>query len=182
MGKIILITGGSRSGKSTFAEKLLKEKKKVLYIATAVVTDEEMKLRIKKHKSRRDPGWITYEGYNSLGDVIRKSECQYIMLECIGTMITNMIFEKNINMDKIDSQGIERLENYIIGEVKDIISAANESSKCVLIVTNEVGLSLVPEYKLGRVFSDILGKSNQIIAKYSDTVYLTVCGLPLKLK
>jgi adenosylcobinamide kinase/adenosylcobinamide-phosphate guanylyltransferase len=97
-------------------------------------------------------------------------------------MITNMIFEKNINMDKIDSQGIERLENYIIGEVKDIISAANESSKCVLIVTNEVGLSLVPEYKLGRVFSDILGKSNQIIAKYSDTVYLTVCGLPLKLK
>lgn len=182
MGKIILVTGGSRSGKSTFAEKLLKDKEKVLYIATAVVTDEEMKNRIEKHKSRRNPNWITYEGYRALGNVIKNSSCQYIMLECIGTMITNIILENGVDVDNADHEEIEKLENCIIEEVKDIIFSISESSKCILIVTNEVGLSVVPEYRLGRIFSDILGRVNQLIAEYSNEVYFTVCGLPLKLK
>ncbi|MEY8001464.1 bifunctional adenosylcobinamide kinase/adenosylcobinamide-phosphate guanylyltransferase [Clostridium sp. JNZ X4-2] len=182
MGKIILVTGGSRSGKSTFAEKLLKDKEEVLYIATAVVTDDEMKKRIENHKLRRNPNWITHEGYRGLGNVIRNSQCQYIMLECIGTMITNIIFEKKVDFDNITFDEIKELEEYIMEEVKSIIFSINISSKHILIVTNEVGLSIVPEYKLGRIFVDILGRVNQFIAQSSDEVYLIACGLPLKLK
>ncbi|MCI1944460.1 bifunctional adenosylcobinamide kinase/adenosylcobinamide-phosphate guanylyltransferase [Clostridium luticellarii] len=182
MGKIVLITGGSRSGKSTFAEKLLKDKEEVLYIATAVATDDEMKNRIKKHKSRRNPNWKTYEGYRGLGDVIKNATCQYVMLECIGTMITNMIFEKKIDIDNITADEIKILEDSIMKEIEHIISSVNSGDKNILIVTNEVGLSVIPEYKLGRIFVDILGRANQFIAQSSDEVYLVVCGLSLKLK
>lgn len=182
MGKIILVTGGSRSGKSTFAENLLKDKDDVLYIATAIVTDKEMEKRVQKHKERRNPIWGTYEGYKGLDKVFMEDCHKYIMLECVGTMVTNLMFDKTYDFDTISQKEISELSDNIKSEVEKMISAAKKKDKDLIIVTNEVGWSLVPEYRLGRIFSDILGNLNQLIANLSDEVYLVACGLPLKLK
>lgn len=182
MGKIVLVTGGSRSGKSTFAEKLLEDKDDVLYIATAIVTDKEMEKRIENHKNRRNVKWGTYEGYKELDKVCKEDAHRYIMLECVGTMITNLMFDKNYDFDTMPQDEISELTQSIKFELEKMILSAKENDKELIIVTNEVGWSLVPEYRLGRIFSDILGHLNQFAASLSDEVYLVACGLPLKLK
>jgi adenosylcobinamide kinase/adenosylcobinamide-phosphate guanylyltransferase len=182
MGKIILVTGGSRSGKSTFAEKLLEDKDDVLYIATAIVTDKEMEKRVENHRNRRNPKWGTYEGYKALDKAFENGNYRYIMLECIGTMVTNLMFEQQYNFDNMSQQEIDELTTKIKSEVEKMIFAVKQKDKELIIVTNEVGWSLVSEYKLGRIFSDILGHLNQLIASLSDEVYLVACGLPIRLK
>lgn len=182
MAKITLVTGGSRSGKSTFAEKLLEDKDDVLYIATAIVTDKEMEKRVQKHKKSRNQKWGTYEGFKKLDKVLREHTNKYIMLECIGTMVTNLMFSENYDFDNMSQLDIENLSNSIKAEVEKTIAAAKENNKELVIVTNEVGWGLVSEHRLGRIFSDILGHINQFIASVSDEAYLVSCGLPLKLK
>lgn len=182
MSKITLVTGGSRSGKSTFAEKLLENEDDVLYIATAIVTDKEMEKRVEKHKKSRNPKWATYEGFKELDKVIKEHTNKYIMLECIGTMVTNLMFNENYDFDKMSQVEIEKLNANIRNEVEKTIISAKKSDKELIIVTNEVGWGLVSEHRLGRIFSDILGHTNQFIASVSDEAYLVACGLPLKLK
>ena len=182
MGKVILITGGSRSGKSTFAERLLQNRDDVLYIATAAVTDKEMEKRIKKHRERRNPKWETFEGYKGLHNIVDEYKHKYIMLECIGTMITNIIFDEECDFDNMCAEDIEKLRDDIKRQIEEFIKSVKEKDREVIIVTNEVGWSLVPEYKLGRIFSDILGYLNQFIGSVSDEVYLVACGFPMKLK
>jgi adenosylcobinamide kinase / adenosylcobinamide-phosphate guanylyltransferase len=182
MSKITLVTGGSRSGKSSFAEELLKEKDRVLYIATSIITDDEMKERVAIHKSRRNKAWETFEGYKELNKVVKESECRYIMLECVTTMITNLIFDEYSDFDNISKAEIQILEEGISEQFKDLICTCREFDKELVIITNEVGLGLVSEYKLGRIFTDISGRVNQLIGRLSDEAYLIVSGLPLKLK
>ncbi|MBV7272316.1 bifunctional adenosylcobinamide kinase/adenosylcobinamide-phosphate guanylyltransferase [Clostridium thailandense] len=182
MSKITLVTGGSRSGKSTFAEKLLEDKDDVLYIATAIVTDKEMEKRVEKHKKSRNQKWDTYEGFKELDKALKEHTNKYIMLECIGTMVTNLMFSENHDFDNMDQTEIQRLSISIRNEINKIILAAKENDKELIIVTNEVGWGLVSEHKLGRIFSDMLGHINQFMASISDEVYLVSCGLPLKLK
>lgn len=182
MGKIVLITGGSRSGKSTFAEKLLEDREDVLYIATAVVTDKEMEKRIQKHRKRRNPKWGTFEGYKDLHKILDEYNHKYIILECIGTMVTNFMFDEKRDFENMCTDDVEKLNNSIKTQVGAFIKAVKEKDRNLIIVTNEVGWSLVPEYKLGRIFSDILGHLNQFIGSLSDEVYLVACGFPMKLK
>lgn len=182
MSKITLITGGSRSGKSTFGESLLKDRADVLYIATAIVTDEEMKNRIEKHKERRNPKWETFEGYRNLDEALIKHKNKNVMLECVGVMTTNLMFDWTHDFDNITQEEIAKLTQHIKSEFQKFIIKARDEDRNVVIITNEVGWSLIPEYKLGRIFSDILGFVNQYIASLSDEVYLVACGLPLKLK
>lgn len=182
MSKIVLITGGSRSGKSSFGEGLLNEKDKVLYIATSIITDDEMRERVAIHKKRRNKNWITYEGYKNLDNIIRDSECRYIMLECVTTMITNLIFDRYTDIENISRQEVQALEDSITEEFKKVIFTCRECDKEIIIITNEVGFGLISEYKLGRIFTDISGRINQFLGKSSDEAYLLVSGLPLKLK
>ncbi|AKA71781.1 bifunctional adenosylcobinamide kinase/adenosylcobinamide-phosphate guanylyltransferase [Clostridium scatologenes] len=182
MGKIVLVTGGSRSGKSTFAEKILEGKDNVLYIATAKVTDEEMKKRIEIHKKSRNQKWSTYEGFKDLDKILEKDNNKYIMLECMGTMVTNLMFDKNIDFDTISLEEISKLEKEIKDEVKKVITVAKERDKELIVVTNEVGWSIVSGYRLGRIFSDILGHINQHIGSLSDEAYMVACGFPIRLK
>ncbi|MBP2033644.1 adenosylcobinamide kinase/adenosylcobinamide-phosphate guanylyltransferase [Clostridium algifaecis] len=182
MGKLTLITGGSRSGKSKFAENMITNQTSVLYIATALATDDDMKKRIEIHKLHRNHSWHTYEGYNNLAKVIKKSKYKYILLECIGTLVTNIMFDSKKNFDRITSDEVKELEYKILSEIKDIVSAVKHGFGDVIIITNEVGMSLVPEYRLGRIFSDILGRVNQLIADNSEKVYVVFCGIPLRLK
>lgn len=179
---LILVTGGSRSGKSKFAEELLNEQEEVLYIATAIKTDLEMEDRIKKHIERRKKSWQTFEGYKNLDEVIEKSNAQYVLLDCITIMVTNLLFEKERSFDSITLEDIESILNEIKNEFKKLILKAKELNKTVIMVTNEIGSGIVPEYKISRVFRDIAGIINQFIAGCCDEVYLIVCGLSLKLK
>jgi adenosylcobinamide kinase / adenosylcobinamide-phosphate guanylyltransferase len=182
LGKITLITGGTRSGKSSFGEELLREKDRVLYIATAVITDGEMRERVAIHKSRRNQKWKTFEGYRDLHRAIEESECEYIMLECVTTMITNLIFDKYTDFDNISKQEIDLIEGDINEQFRQLASTCRELNKSIVIITNEVGFGLISEYKLGRIFTDISGRINQLLGKLCDEAYLVVSGLPLKLK
>jgi adenosylcobinamide kinase / adenosylcobinamide-phosphate guanylyltransferase len=182
MGKITLVTGGSRSGKSSFAEKMLSKYDDVLYVATAIPTDKDMEERIKIHKQRRNSKWETYEGYRKIGDVIKNKNHKYVLLECIGTLITDILFEGEKDFDKITKNEINALEEDVLNEIKNIILSAHDCGINLVIITNEVGMSVVSEYRLGRIFSDILGRVNQFIADNSDEVYISFCGIPLKLK
>lgn len=182
MSKITLVTGGSRSGKSSFGENLLKEEDHVLYIATSIITDEEMEERVAIHKCRRNSNWETFEGYKNLKEVIKESRHRYMMLECATTMITNLIFDKYSDFEHLTRKQIEDLEEEITKEFRDIISVCREFDKELVIITNEVGFGLVSEYKLGRIFTDLSGRINQLLGRLCDEAYLVVCGLPLKLK
>lgn len=182
MSKVILVTGGMRSGKSSFGEELLKGNDNVLYIATSIVTDEEMKERIEKHREKRNKNWITYEGYKDLNKVIEKWQHKDIILECITTMITNLMFDKYRDFDNISKEDIEALEKSIMDEILKIVSSVRSCDKRIIIITNEVGFGLVSEYKQGRIFTDISGRVNQMLGKLCDEAYLVVSGLPLKLK
>ncbi len=184
MSKVIMVTGGSRSGKSVLAEQKAVEHgaRSVLYLATAIPVDEDMKERIRIHQARRDEQWGTYEGYRSLGEIVKSTEKNTVLLDCVTVMITNILFEKERDFDKVDAREIEDLEAQIMMELSDVIKGARDGDKTLIIVTNEVGMSIVPSYRLGRIFSDIAGKANQFVASLSDEVYLSVSGIPLRLK
>jgi adenosylcobinamide kinase/adenosylcobinamide-phosphate guanylyltransferase len=186
MGKAILITGGARSGKSTYAEKLAGELGgKVLYIATSIPFDDEMKSRVKKHRESRPSEWDTYEGFRGLGRVISEKGGQYkgILLDCITVMITNLLLEyPGLDYDNACYEDFAEAEAAIKEEVVELLEGVGKSEATVIMVTNELGSGIVPENLLGRVFRDIAGRINQSIAERCDEVFLTVCGLPVKLK
>lgn len=181
---LTLVTGGARSGKSNFAEKIVKENgKNIIYIATAIAFDEGMKSRIKKHRKERPSSWHTIERYKdfySLKENNKFKEADTIILDCITIMVTNLILEKNIDFDNTSMDEIDDLENEIFIEIKELLKVLDE--KKVILVTNEVGMGLVPSYKLGSVFRDIAGRVNQYIAEKADKVYFIVSGLPMKIK
>lgn len=186
MGKSILITGGARSGKSSYAEKLAREHNgKVLYIATSIPFDEEMKNRVKRHRESRPSEWDTYEGFRGLGQVIAEKGRQYdaILLDCVTVMVTNLLLEyPGIDYDNAGYEDFIEAEQAIQAEVDEMLKGISGTAATVIMVTNELGSGIVPENLLGRVFRDIAGRVNQHIAGHCDEVYLTVCGLPLKLK
>ena len=184
MSKVIMVTGGSRSGKSVLAEKKAKEygERSVLYIATAIATDEDMQERIRIHQERRDSHWGTYEGYRDLGDVIRETEKNTILLDCVTVLITNILFEEERDFDTISKEEIADIEADVMKELGNIIKGARDGNKTLIVVTNELGMSMVSSYRLGRIFTDMAGKANQLIASLSEEVYISISGIPLRLR
>ncbi len=180
---MILVTGGARSGKSQFAEEIVSQKyKDILYIATSIPFDDEMKLRIELHKKRRPKNWCTYEGFKNIDKVIYESKEDCILFDCITIFITNLIFEYAENPENMTREDFLNTEKRIIEDFESIIKAVKETGKEIVFVTNEIGMGIVPENKLSRNFRDIAGKINQVAAKESDEVYMTVCGIPIKIK
>lgn len=186
MGKCILVTGGARSGKSSFSEELAKSYgTKVLYIATAVAFDKEMKDRIRKHQEARPKGWTTIEDYKDIAKVILNNGDKYncILLDCITVMLTNQLLEYfNYNMDYLKLEDYNKAEVYLINEVNQMLDAIAVSDADAILVTNELGWGIVPENLMSRAFRDICGRINQILGRRVDEVYLTVCGIPMKIK
>lgn len=168
--KLVFVLGGSRSGKSTFA---LKEaagiKGKKAFIATAEVLDEEMRIRIEKHKQERSKDWITYEEPLHISQLIKDIRDSYnvILIDCLTLWMSNIMHA-----------------GYDVGdEVKKLISIiADNRSASFYIISNEVGLGLVPESPLGREYRDNLGILNQEIARTATDVYFMVSGIPVKIK
>lgn len=184
MSRIILITGGSRSGKSLLAEQkaTVLGGDDVLYMATGIATDEDMKERILLHQLRRNPNWGTFEGYHDLADEVRETPYMTILLDCITVLITNYMLQDNKDFEELTKAEIAYIEEDIVKEIESLIKAVQESEKNLVVVTNEVGMSVVSAYRMGRIFSDITGKVNQMLASISDEVYLSVSGIPLQIK
>ncbi|MFQ6014333.1 MAG: bifunctional adenosylcobinamide kinase/adenosylcobinamide-phosphate guanylyltransferase [Anaerolineae bacterium] len=178
MGRMILILGGARSGKSRYAIQLAGELAsggEVVYLATAEAGDEEMAQRIARHRRARPPGWRTVEVPRGVATAVEKLgvEAAVITLDCITLWISNLLLE--------DDDGFAR-EEVILSEVGYLIQAARRAKADIILVSNEVGLGVVPPTRLGRIFRDLAGQANQFLAQAADEVYVMWAGLPQKIK
>ncbi len=177
---IALVTGGARSGKSRFAENLYENKEDVVYIATSKIWDNEMQERVKLHQQTRPKEWRTFEGNYNLQKAIGEEE--NYLLDCVTVLTSNIMFDISKDIDYIDFQMQKKIENKVIFEIENLINDIKEKNYNLLLVTNEVGDSIVPEHHVSRVFRDIQGRVNQRIATLVDEVYLVCCGIPVKIK
>lgn len=185
--KIIFITGGARSGKSTYA---LKDASTVsgnkAYIATAEALDEEMRDRIENHKKQRGKDWDTYEEPLRIAEVIQKIEGKYtaIVIDCLTLWLSNLLIR--IQNTEHRTQTIEmEIVGFLdsLSRFKDSPVCGLGSGFCVLyIVSNEVGMGIVPENEMARRFRDMAGILNQKVAEISDEVYLLIAGIPMGIK
>jgi adenosylcobinamide kinase/adenosylcobinamide-phosphate guanylyltransferase len=176
---LILVLGGARSGKSSFAEGLMaKYSPPVTYIATAEGRDEEMIQRIQRHRATRPPSWETVEAPLGLVDEIRKRQDRgVILVDCLTVYLSNLLLQEE--MQALDAA--EREERILL-EVTTLGEVASKAKATVIVVANEVGWGLVPPYPLGREYRDLCGFANQRLAAYAQEVYLVVAGIPLSLK
>jgi adenosylcobinamide kinase/adenosylcobinamide-phosphate guanylyltransferase len=179
----ILIIGGARSGKSHFAQELaLKSGKMVLFVATAVASDEEMRHRIEEHQRTRPSTWSILEVTTHVGNEILKKigGAQVVIIDCI-TLLVNNIFSQYADQtgEHIDAPLVEK---EVTGEISELVECVNHLDAGFIMVTNEVGTGLVPANKMGRLYRDLLGKANQLLAQQADEVYLMVAGLPVRIK
>lgn len=186
MGKIALMTGGARSGKSTYAENYLAQRyERVSYIATAIPFDDEMRLRIAKHQSQRPSHWQTYEAYKDLDQLVGliDQSAEACLLDCLTIMVTNFMMDAtSIDWYKPDPQAVNQLQTEVLEAVETLLKTVKTLNLDMVFVTNELGMGIVPENPMARAFRDIAGRVNQLVASHADEVYLLVCGLPMTLK
>lgn len=177
---IKLIIGGARSGKSSYAELGFKNRTDVVYIATARAVDTEMEDRINHHRSSRPKSWRTFEGSDDIAAAVGL-ENSYL-LDCITILTSNIMFDITSEMDHIDDGTMKKVEDRVLHELNALMDKIEESGYDLTLVTNEVGLSIVPEHHISRVFRDIQGRVNQRAAERADEVYLVCAGIPVKIK
>lgn len=186
ISQFTLVTGGARSGKSSFAEGLAAHAKSpVVYIATAQVWDEEMALRVKKHRQQRPSTWqLIEEPLNIRETLIQlQEEDAVILLDCVTLWLTNLLLAGQAEHTEHTAPSIYTdIEPQILSVVKEVAQLARDIKPAVIFVTNEVGQGIVPENPLSRAYRDLAGRSNQILARQADQVYMVVAGLPMEIK
>ena len=169
MKRVTLVLGGARSGKSRHAEGLARRHKgRLIYIATAEITDDEMRQRIERHREDRGAKWATVEAPLDLVSALHKADhaSAFILVECITVWINNLIYHGR------DAGS----------EVKYLCAALSGLRGQIVIVANEVGLGIVPDNALARAFRDEAGRANQALAEAADEVLFIAAGLPMTLK
>jgi adenosyl cobinamide kinase/adenosyl cobinamide phosphate guanylyltransferase len=180
MGELILILGGSRSGKSTYAQQLalVLGGERVLFVATAEARDTEMEARIAKHRQERPAGWRTLEAPMGVAEALRPpvEDRRVVLLDCLTLLASNVMLAQGETADE------KTMEQALLREVNDLLDLWRAGDFTLIIVSNEVGLGVVPAYELGRYYRDLLGRANQMLAAQSDRVYFMIAGLPLELK
>lgn len=172
---LTLVIGGARSGKSRWALSYgenLSDYKNFLYVATAVPLDEEMKERIERHRRERDQKWLVLEEPIELPDLLRRLEDRdsVILVDCLTLWLSNLIYYQ------------KQIEKYRDELLKELKRFCGHEGVWLIVVSNEVGLGLVPETRIGRVFRDEAGLLNQSVAQIADEVYFIIAGQPLLLK
>jgi adenosylcobinamide kinase/adenosylcobinamide-phosphate guanylyltransferase len=173
---LTLILGGARSGKSAYAQRLAAGLGgPVLYVATAEAGDEEMRARILAHQAERPAGWRTCEAPRNTGAAIEAAagDARVVIVDCLTLLANNVI------VPLPEDTAAAEAEAALNAEVAGLLAAFGAGSAHWLVVSNEVGLGLVPEYPLGRVYRDALGRANQRLAEAADNVLFMVAGLPL---
>ncbi|MBN1365209.1 MAG: bifunctional adenosylcobinamide kinase/adenosylcobinamide-phosphate guanylyltransferase [Syntrophaceae bacterium] len=172
-----LILGGARSGKSSFAEKIARETEKpVLFIATAAASDEEMAERISNHQASRPATWKTVELPRSIGSNLTAPIADVVIIDCITLLVSNILI--SLPQDSL----AETVINKVHTEIDELIAARVRFGGQWLLISNEVGLGVVPAYPLGRVYSDALGWANQALAHAAKRVIFMVAGIPMVIK
>jgi adenosylcobinamide kinase/adenosylcobinamide-phosphate guanylyltransferase len=171
MGKITFILGGARSGKSSFALTLAKKYKKAAFLATCRGLDKEMRERINRHKVLRPKNWTTFEEDKNIVSALERMRNYFdcIIIDCLTLWVSNLLVARN-------------KEEKILQETIAMLAELKKKNARAILVSNEVGLGLVPANKLGRKFRDIAGQVNQLAAKEADEVFFIVSGIPVKLK
>ena len=177
MAHTIFITGGARSGKSVFAEKRALEFGTPLgYLATAQTLDSEMDERVRRHRERRGGEWSTIEEPIQLSQALARSDGQYqaILVDCVTLWLSNLLFKYE--------EAAEQVEERIHEDLLRLKSTLHGMVTPVILVSNEVGMGIVPDNSLARMFRDIAGTANQILATAADEVHVVISGIPLRLK
>jgi adenosylcobinamide kinase/adenosylcobinamide-phosphate guanylyltransferase len=189
MGReLVLILGGARGGKSSYAEKLAAQfGERVLHVATAQAGDAEMEARIAIHRRSRPAAWRTIEAPTAVGEAIRAAlavqPTDVVVLDCLTLLVSNVILDglwlSEEDFDDVDEAAArQRVE----AEIDGLLGAYQSGDVPWIVVSNEVGWGVVPPYPLGRVYRDLLGWTNQRLAALADRVYLVVAGLPVDVK
>lgn len=179
--RIVLCTGGARSGKSEFAERLvLSLPGQKGYVATGQAFDDEMKDRIAKHRARRGAQWRNFEIPFKLQETWPTvlSQCDIILVDCLTMYTTNAMLADNPETQ----EQCHQLEQQLMTELSAVIAQARQAQKTVVFVTNELGLGIVPGNAMARHFRDIAGLVNQTVATLADEVYLTLSGITIEVK
>lgn len=172
MGKIVFIIGGARSGKSSFALERAKEKTgRAAFIATCSPCDREMQIRVALHRRKRPSHWKTFEVPEDITALIKKigSQFEVLIVDCLTLLISGFMERKY-------------KESAIKNKIEEMLKALKKCPSDAIVVSNEVGLGIVPQNKLARDFRDIAGRANQLAAKASDEVFFLVSGIPWRLK
>ncbi|MDR3565044.1 MAG: bifunctional adenosylcobinamide kinase/adenosylcobinamide-phosphate guanylyltransferase [Negativicutes bacterium] len=178
-GKIVLVTGGARSGKSRFAEDYVTALGvKVAYIATAQVLDGEMARRVTLHQSRRPVEWQTYEAPFGAAQILREavSVAGAVLFDCLTVYTTNLMLSPEAPATP------EGRCRFVQEQIAALLQSAKTQPSTVVFVTNEVGMGIVPDNALAREFRDLAGLVNQQVAAAADEVYLTISGLAVEIK
>ncbi len=173
MGQLIFITGGARSGKSRFAQRQAESRPgALLYVATAAVGDAEMAERVARHRAERGERWQTLEEPLQLAERLPQVAAGKgaVLLDCVTLWLTNLLFHHG-----------ERPEP-VLAEVEKFLDAVRQLDSPLYLVSNEVGSGIVPDNRLARVFRDLAGEANQLLAAAADEAWLVTAGLPLRLK
>ena len=178
MARTILVTGGSRSGKSQYALALgeaLGEPR--VFIATCPVVDEEMRKRVARHqRARRRAGWRTIEEpMDPAGTLRRESDAGVVLVDCLTLWVNNLMYDAEQTGQTIEEQDVARLSH-------DVVDACRNHPGTAILVTNEVGMGIVPANVASRRFRDLAGRANQVVAAGADVVTLMVCGIPHPVK
>uniref|UniRef100_A0A7C5U2Y8 Adenosylcobinamide kinase n=1 Tax=Fervidobacterium nodosum TaxID=2424 RepID=A0A7C5U2Y8_9BACT len=165
---MILITGGVKSGKSSFALELAKNYQRKAFLATGVPFDDEMKIRIEKHKNERGNEFDTYEEPLEVARILIEISDNYdvIVFDCLTTYLGNLYY---YNVD---------VESYI----DNLIDTISKLQTQLILITNEVGLGIIPENKLARLYMETLGRTNTKLARIAQEVYLMVSGIGVRIK
>jgi adenosylcobinamide kinase/adenosylcobinamide-phosphate guanylyltransferase len=171
---LIFITGGARSGKSKLAVQLAERSGgKVAFIATASAGDEEMAKRILLHKRSRPKGWTTIEEPMDVASAVARVQGHdVVIIDCLTFLLSNLMLENN---------GSNEMDQ-VLDKIKGLAKAARDFEGIVIVVSNEVGMGIVPENDLARKFRDLAGRANQIMAEAADEVYVCFSGIPIRIK
>ena len=202
--RLIVILGGARSGKSRYAEELavrLAGDEPVIYIATATPSDDEMRARIAAHQAARPAHWRTLEAPRDPAGALRAEldrnpaqPTRVLLLDCLTLLAANLLMdgippgdeeEAGRALDPLDHFGLEETqaaEARVMRALDDLLAVYHAGNASLIVVSNEVGMGIVPAYPAGRAYRDILGRANARLAAEADAALLMVAGLPVELK
>lgn len=175
--RITLVTGGARSGKSSYAQRLAAELggDSVTVIATATPSDDEMADRIARHRDARPHTWRVIETATTVGRALGDATTDVVVLDCVTMLAANAV-------EAAAARDADAVSDAVLAAVRAMLDAARARGGSLIAVTNEVGSSIHPPTNLGRWFQDALGRANQVIAREADDVRLLVCGIPISVK
>ena len=194
VNELILVLGGARSGKSEFAESLYANTANIYYIATGVLKthDPEMQARIQKHQQRRPASWHTFEQYQGLETLIAQHQVDGYFVDDATMLVTDLFYDQLLQqttaseldsyLAQMSADQLLTIETTILNAWQKILHARQHYQQSMVIVSNEVGLGVVPATKQTRVLRDIYGKVNQLLAQQATKVYFVISGIATQIK